>query len=80
MKHSTTFEDWIYVFAYEDKYWSVVTDGKSIEELWSNIREAMSLHYDGVSWNEQWVHEFEFSVPLTLSFSQDWYAAHLQNS
>lgn len=80
---SITFEDWVYVFNYTDVFWWVVTDGKTIEELRYNIREAMSLHFewvDDLSWNHKVNKARDFTVPMHLSFSNFSYAAQLQTN
>jgi len=76
-----TFEDGHYVFNYTDEYGWVVTDWKTVEELRYNIREAMQLHFDGVekiSHNTTTNRSRDFTMPMTLSFSNSSYASHLQ--
>lgn len=78
-----SFEDGVYVFNYKDEYGWVVTDGKTIEELRHNIREAMQLHFEGIeeiSHNATVKRSRDFTMPMTLSFSNSSYAAHLQTN
>lgn len=59
----------------------MVTDGKTIESLRSNIKEAMQLHQEHISNTHSKPYTpFEFTMPLTLSFSDTSYATHLQTN
>ena len=85
-EHRISFEDGTYVFEYKDMYWSVVTDGSTIELLWKNINEAMELHFEWVEAIEKkdakdvWYTPREFVMPLTLSFSNRSYAFDVQKN
>lgn len=82
-KYEISFEDGYYVFDYSDKFGGVVTDGKNLDELWYNIREAMQLHFDGMEsiQNNATINRSRFfQMPINLSFSNDKYAFDIQNN
>ena len=86
MKHTISFENGVYVFEYSDEYGFVVTDGKDIETLRKNIKEAMNLRFDGIKdLKKKWKQKFtkrswNFVMPVTLSFSEHSYAFDLQEN
>lgn len=80
-KYNISFEDWVYVFEYNDEFGGVVTDWETIDKLRYNIREAMQLHFEWIKKlqnnaisDESW----SFQMPINLSFSNNSYAFDLQ--
>lgn len=68
-KAEIIFENGKYVFSYQDENGFVVTDGESIEELYSRIKEAMDLHC--ASDKE---YSLNLTLPIRLSLTNTCYA------
>jgi predicted RNase H-like HicB family nuclease len=64
-----TYEDNMYTFVYQDQRGFVVTDGATIEELYSRAKEALDLHYE----TEEYT--INLTLPIRLSFSNKQYAS-----
>ena len=70
-KAEITLENGTYVFSYRDKNGFVVTDGKTIEELYNRIKEAMDLHCDSKDYT------LNLTLPIRLSLTNKHYATQL---
>ncbi len=60
-----------YVFNFKDENGFVVTDGKNLEELYSNIKEAMDLHFQSQTYT------INLSTPIRFHITNDSYATHI---
>ncbi len=65
------FEDWHYTFTLRDETGFVVTDGKDLDELYKNIKEALDLHYQDSSYT------LDITTPIRLSVNNHTYATHV---
>jgi len=60
-----------YVFTFKDDTGVVVTDGKTLEELYKNIKEAMDLHYDSETYT------IDLTLPISFHLTNKNYALNV---